>query len=51
MSIAGFGTAPFQAGGGWWWVPILGPIAGALLGILTHFVFVGRKEEDEETGE
>lgn len=30
-----------RAGGGWWWVPIVGPCAGALLGTLIYQLMVG----------
>ncbi|MGD9903105.1 MAG: MIP family channel protein [Vicinamibacterales bacterium] len=31
-AVAGWGGEVFRAGNGWWWVPILGPCIGALLG-------------------
>jgi MIP family channel proteins len=31
-AIAGWGTEVFRAGNAWWWVPIVGPIVGAVLG-------------------
>jgi len=39
--VAGWGTDVFRAGGGWWWVPILGPLAGGVLGGWLYDVFVG----------
>jgi MIP family channel proteins len=30
--VAGWGGEVFRAGHGWWWVPILGPLVGAVLG-------------------
>jgi MIP family channel proteins len=30
--FAGWGNAVFTSGNGWWWVPILGPLLGAILG-------------------
>ncbi|XP_004073758.3 aquaporin-10 [Oryzias latipes] len=39
--IAGWGADVFKAGGGWWWVPIVGPCAGALLGTLIYQLMVG----------
>ncbi|XP_036070037.1 aquaporin-10b isoform X2 [Oryzias melastigma] len=38
--IAGWGVDVFKAGGGWWWVPIVGPCAGALLGTLIYQLMV-----------
>jgi len=31
-ALAGWGGGVFTANGGWWWVPIAGPIIGAVLG-------------------
>jgi MIP family channel proteins len=31
-AMAGWGSEVFRAGGGWWWVPIVAPCLGALLG-------------------
>jgi MIP family channel proteins len=31
-ALAGWGGGVFTAGHGWWWVPIAGPVAGAVLG-------------------
>ena len=31
-AIAGWGSEVFRAGGGWWWVPLVAPCLGALLG-------------------
>jgi len=31
-AIGGWGTEVFSAGNGWWWVPIVGPSIGAVLG-------------------
>ncbi len=30
--LAGWGSGVFTAGNGWWWVPIVGPMIGAVLG-------------------
>ncbi|KAM8841101.1 aquaporin-10b [Spinachia spinachia] len=49
--IAGWGEEVFQAGGGWWWVPIVAPCGGALLGTLIYELMIevhhplGRSEE------
>ena len=31
-ALAGWGGEVFTAGNGWWWVPIVGPCIGAVLG-------------------
>ena len=31
-AMAGWGSEVFRAGGGWWWVPLVAPSLGALLG-------------------
>uniref|UniRef100_A0A8C6LLC5 Aquaporin 10b n=1 Tax=Nothobranchius furzeri TaxID=105023 RepID=A0A8C6LLC5_NOTFU len=38
--IAGWGEDVFRAGGGWWWVPIVAPCIGALLGTLVYELLV-----------
>uniref|UniRef100_A0A3Q1G074 Aquaporin 10b n=1 Tax=Acanthochromis polyacanthus TaxID=80966 RepID=A0A3Q1G074_9TELE len=38
--IAGWGVDVFRAGGGWWWVPIVAPCVGALLGTLIYMLMV-----------
>ncbi|KAG7225524.1 hypothetical protein INR49_027520 [Caranx melampygus] len=38
--IAGWGVDVFKAGGGWWWVPIVAPCIGALLGMLAYELMI-----------
>uniref|UniRef100_A0A665WZV1 Aquaporin 10b n=2 Tax=Echeneis naucrates TaxID=173247 RepID=A0A665WZV1_ECHNA len=38
--IAGWGADVFEAGGGWWWVPIVAPCVGALLGTLIYELMI-----------
>jgi MIP family channel proteins len=42
--VAGWGKAVFQVGDpaywGWWWVPIVGPLAGGILGAFVYDFFV-----------
>ncbi|XP_074542273.1 aquaporin-10b isoform X2 [Halichoeres trimaculatus] len=38
--IAGWGLEVFTAGGGWWWVPIVAPCMGALLGTLMYELMI-----------
>jgi len=40
--LAGWGDAAFPGPGGYWWVPIVGPLIGGPLGILLYDVFVGK---------
>jgi len=41
-AMAGWGGGVFTAGNGWWCVPIVGPVIGAVLGTMTYDVCVGR---------
>ncbi|XP_060915842.1 aquaporin-10b [Labrus mixtus] len=38
--IAGWGVDVFRAGDGWWWVPIVAPCVGALLGTLIYQLMI-----------
>ena len=38
--IAGWGGGVFTAGHGWWWVPIVAPIVGAILGAWLYDAFI-----------
>jgi MIP family channel proteins len=41
-AIAGWGTEVFRAGNGWWWVPIVAPCVGGVLGGWAYDVCVGK---------
>jgi glycerol uptake facilitator-like aquaporin len=41
--LAGWGSEVFRAGNHWWWVPIVGPLAGGVLGGWLYDLFVGRR--------
>lgn len=41
--VGGWGVEVFRAGNGWWWVPIVGPLAGGVLGGWIYDVFVSRR--------
>ena len=41
-ALAGWGGEVFSAGGGWWWVPIVAPCLGALLGGFVYDLFITR---------
>ncbi|KAJ3608804.1 hypothetical protein NHX12_023334 [Muraenolepis orangiensis] len=38
--FTGWGVEVFQAGGGWWWVPLVATFVGALLGTLIYELFI-----------
>ena len=41
-ALAGWGTDVFRAGPRWWWVPIVGPLVGGVLGGFVYDAFVRR---------
>ncbi len=40
--VAGWGTEVFRAGNAWWWVPIVGPLVGAVVGGWAYDACVGK---------
>ena len=42
-AMAGWGSEVFRAGNGWWWVPIVGPLIGGVLGGYVYDFFITRK--------
>lgn len=40
--IAGWGSEVFRAGNGWWWVPIVGPLIGGVLGGGMYDLLIGK---------
>jgi MIP family channel proteins len=42
-SVAGWGMDVFRAANGWWWVPIVAPCLGAVLGGWVYDAFIGRR--------
>ncbi len=47
-AVAGWGGGVFTAGNGWWWVPIVGPILGGLVG---GFIYMAAIERLHPAGE
>jgi MIP family channel proteins len=41
-ALAGWGSEVFRAGNGWWWVPIVGPLIGGVLGGAVYDFFITR---------
>ena len=48
--VAGWGGDVFTAGNGWWWVPIVAPIIGAILGAFLYDLFVNKHHIAPEAG-
>jgi MIP family channel proteins len=42
-ALSGWGSDVFTAGHNWWWVPIVAPLAGGVLGGLAYDAFVGER--------
>ena len=42
-ALAGWGGEVFRAGNGWWWVPIVGPLVGGVLGGFVYDFFITRR--------
>jgi MIP family channel proteins len=42
-AIAGWGSGVFSAGNGWWWVPVVAPCVGGVLGGWVYDLFVGHR--------
>jgi MIP family channel proteins len=43
--VAGWGSGVFTAGNSWWWVPIVGPMIGGVLGGGVYQAAIGRRHE------
>ncbi|XP_077934748.1 aquaporin-10 isoform X2 [Halichoerus grypus] len=45
--VAGWGPEVFRAGNGWWWVPVVAPLVGAMLGTATYQLLVALHHPEE----
>ena len=41
-ALAGWGGEVFRASGRWWWVPVVGPLIGGVLGGFLYDLFIAR---------
>jgi MIP family channel proteins len=48
-AVAGWGSEVFRAGDHWWWVPIVAPLVGGVLGGWMYDVFVGHRLSEVTT--
>ncbi len=48
-AVAGWGQEVFRAGHHWWWVPIVGPLVGGVLGGLVYDVLVYRHHPPDDS--
>jgi MIP family channel proteins len=46
-AIAGWGGDVFTAGNHWWWVPIIGPLVGGVLGGWIYDIFITHRHPDD----
>ena len=38
--VAGWGSEVFRAGNSWWWIPLVGPLIGGVLGVWTYDLLI-----------
>jgi MIP family channel proteins len=46
-AVGGWGPGVFTAGGGWWWVPVVAPCVGAILGAWLYDVLITKHHPAE----
>jgi MIP family channel proteins len=49
-ALAGWGGGVFTASNGWWWVPVVAPCIGGVLGVFVYDVCVGNHHPPVDTG-
>jgi glycerol uptake facilitator-like aquaporin len=49
-AMAGWGGGVFTAGNHWWWVPVVAPCVGGVLGAYAYDLLVGNHHPPVETG-
>lgn len=47
-AVAGWGSEVFRAGHHWWWVPIVGPLVGGVLGGWIYDAFITNQHPNDE---
>jgi len=47
-AVAGWGGDVFRAGNGWWWVPVVAPCIGGVLGVVVYDLLIAQHHPDEE---
>ncbi|NXU04286.1 AQP9 protein, partial [Buphagus erythrorhynchus] len=50
-AIAGWGMEVFTAGNNWWWVPIVAPLLGGVLGAMIYIIFIEIHHSDPQSEE
>uniref|UniRef100_A0A8U7P9H4 Aquaporin 9 n=1 Tax=Corvus moneduloides TaxID=1196302 RepID=A0A8U7P9H4_CORMO len=50
-AVAGWGMEVFTAGNNWWWVPIVAPLLGGVLGAMIYVIFIEIHHSDPQSGE
>ncbi|NXS10879.1 AQP9 protein, partial [Neodrepanis coruscans] len=50
-AIAGWGMEVFTAGNNWWWVPVVAPPLGGVLGAMIYIVFIEMHHSDPQSTE
>jgi MIP family channel proteins len=46
-ALAGWGPEVFRAGNGWWWVPVVAPCVGGIIGAFTYDLLIGNHHPPE----
>jgi MIP family channel proteins len=46
--LAGWGTEVFRAGNSWWWVPVVAPCVGGVLGVTVYDLLIARRKRAGE---